>query len=84
MSISAKSRLYVSEGMPVTYVGTPNTCTYWQVVGVVATVEGNPIGSLSASMIVTDADGRAVNEYLPSTNDADVGKTERIKVAEGA
>ena len=84
MAITAKTRLYVGEGQPVTYVGTPNTCTYWTVVGVVAMVEGAAVGSLSSTAIVTDGDGRAVNEYIPSTDPADAGKIERIKVSEGA
>ena len=84
MSITAKTRPYVSEGMPITYVGTPNTCSYWQLVGVVLSVEGTPVGSLSQRVIVTDDDGRAVNEYLPSVDPADAGKTERVKVSEGA
>lgn len=84
MSITAKTRLYVSEGQPITYVGTPNICTYWNLVGVVAMVEGTPIGALAEKIIVSDNDGRATNQYLPSVDPADVGKVERIKVSEGA
>jgi len=84
MSINAKLAVYLSEGQPITYKGTPNTCTYWELVGVVAMVEGLPVGSLSEKIIVSDNDGLAVNQYIPSTNPADVGKVERVKVSEGA
>jgi hypothetical protein len=47
-------------------------------------VEGVPVGSLVETIIVTDADGRAVNQYIASTVPGDAGKIERIKVSEGA
>lgn len=84
MAINAKLRLFISEGQPITYKGTPNTCTYWELVGVVAAVEGLPVGSLSEKIIVSDNDGLAVNQYNPSTNPADAGKVERVKVSVGA
>ena len=72
----------IGNGTMVTYVGTPNVCTYWEVVGVVATVEGSPVGSLVHKILVTNADGVAVNQYISSTTPSDAGKTERIKVSE--
>jgi hypothetical protein len=74
----------IGDGIFVTYVGTANICTYWEVVGVVAMVEGAPVGSLVHKILMTDDTGRAVNQYIASTSDADVGKIERVKVSEGA
>lgn len=84
ITIPRSSTVFVDEGVLVTYQGTPNTCTYWEVVGVVASVEGAAVGSLLQSIIMTDANGFAVNQYIGSGLTADVGKTERIKVSEGA
>jgi len=72
----------IKNGTMVTYQGTPNVCTYWEVVGVVAMVEGAPTGSLVNKIVVADVNGRAVNQYISSVLTADAGKTERIKVTE--
>jgi len=74
----------IGDSVFITYVGTPNICTYWEVVGVVAMVEGAPVGSLITNILITDASGRAVNQYIASTTPGDVGAVERIKVSEGA
>jgi len=76
--------VYVDGGTLVTYQGTPHVCTYWEVVGVIAGVEVDPVGSMIEKIIMTDANGFAVNQYIGSSNDADGGKTERIKVRERA
>jgi hypothetical protein len=74
----------IGSGTFVTYEGTANICTYWEVVGVVAMVEGAPVGSLIHSLLVTDDSGRAVNQYIASKSPGDVDAVERIKVSEGA
>lgn len=74
----------IGSGVFITYTGAPNVCTYWEVVGWVDPVEGPPVGSLVNSIIVTNADGRAVNQYVASTVSGDAGKIDRIKVSEGA
>lgn len=83
-SITIPKQPFVDDGVLITYIGTPLTCTYWEVVGVVSEVEGSPIGSLLHSIIVADANGRAVNQYKVSTTNANAGKIERIKVSESA
>lgn len=75
---------YISDGVLVTYVGTPNICTYWEVVEFLDPGEGPGLGSMIHKILMTDADGRAVNQYIASTSDGDIGKVERIKVSEGA
>lgn len=74
----------VGSGAVITYTGAPNECSYWEVVGVVAEVEGAPTGSLLHSILVTDNDGHATNQYIASTSDGDAGSEERVKVTEGA
>jgi len=74
----------IGESIFITYTGTPNACTYWEVVGVVAEVEGAPVGSLVSGILVADANGYAVNQYLASSTPGDVGAIERIKVSESA
>lgn len=83
-SITIPKSPSIGDGSFITYVGTANICTYWEVVGVVSMVEGAPVGSLVEKILITDADGRAVNQYIASTIPGDAGKTERIKVSEGA
>jgi len=83
-SITIPKSPSIGDGVFITYVGTANICTYWEVVGVVSMVEGAPVGSLVEKILVTDVDGRAVNQYIESTTPGDVGKTERIKVSECA
>jgi len=76
--------VFVDEGVLVTYQGTPNICTYWEVVSWADPVEGVPLGSLTHSIIMSDANGFAVNQYTGSGSDGDAGAIERIKVSEGA
>ncbi|MHC4238550.1 MAG: hypothetical protein ACYSUC_02160 [Planctomycetota bacterium] len=83
-SITIPKKPLIGDGVFITYIGTPNICTYWEVVSWVDPVEGVPVGSLVETIIVTDADGRAVNQYIASTVPGDAGKIERIKVSEGA
>ena len=75
-------RIYVDGGALVTYQGTPHVCTYWEVVGVIAGVEGAPTGTLLEKILMTDANGFAVNQYIGSADEADAEKIERIKVSE--
>lgn len=82
--VTISSNPLISGSTTVTYVGTPNVCSYWEVVGVIAEVEGSPVGSVIDKILLTNADGVAVNQYVASTTAGDVGKTERIKVSEGA
>ncbi len=74
---------FISGGVPITYVGTPNICTYWEVVEFLDPGEGPGLGSLIHKILITDASGRAVNQYIASTTPGDAGKVERIKVSEG-
>ena len=74
----------IKNGTTVTYLGTPNVCTYWEVVGVVAMVEGAPTGSIVNKIVVADVNGLAVNSYIASILSGDAGTTERIKVTERA
>ena len=83
-NVTIASNPIISGSTPVTYVGTPNVCSYWEVVGVIAEVEGAPVGSVIEKILLTNADGIAVNQYVASTIAGDAGKTERIKVSEGA
>ena len=83
-SITIPKSPSIGDGVFITYVGTANVCSYWEVVGVVAMVEGAPVGNLVEKILITDADGRAVNQYVASTVPGDAGKLERIKVSEGA
>lgn len=82
--ITVPKQPFISDGVVVTYKGTPNTCTYWEVVGVNNIIEGAAVGSIIQPILMTDGNGYAVNQYIASTNPADAGKTERIKVREGA
>lgn len=74
----------IGETVFVTYLGTPNACTYWEVVEFLDPGEGAPTGSLVFGILVADANGYAVNQYTASSTPGDVGKTERIKVSESA
>lgn len=84
ITIPRSGSVFVDEGVLITYQGTPNTCTYWEVVGVSGMSEIAPSGSLVHSILMTDANGFAVNQYIGSGLDGDAGKVERIKVSEGA
>jgi hypothetical protein len=84
ITIPRCSSVFVDEGVLVTYQGTPNICTYWEVVSWVDPTEGTPKGSLVHSILVTDDNGFAVNQYIGSGSDGDAGLIERIKVSEGA
>ena len=79
-----QSRIFVDGGTLVTYQGTPSVCTYWEVVGISGMSEVSPVGSLVEKIVMADANGFAVNQYIGSSDDLDAGKTERIKVKEGA
>ena len=83
-SITIPKKPFVGDGVFITYIGTPNICTYWEVVGWVDPSEVAAVGSLVQKIVMTNADGRAVNQYTASTNPVDAGKIERIKVSEGA
>ncbi len=74
----------IGGGKLITYKGTPNTCAYWEVVGVVGASETTGVGSLVESITVTDINGFSVNRYIASTDASDAGKVERIKVSERA
>ncbi len=80
-SVTIASNPLISGSTHVTYIGTPNVCSYWEVVGVVAEVEGAPVGSVIEKILLTDADGIAVNQYVASTTEGDAGKTERTKMS---
>jgi hypothetical protein len=76
--------VFVDEGLLVTYQGTPNICTYWEVVGFADPAEVAAVGTLVHKILVTDNNGFAVNQYIGSNSDGDAGLVERIKVSEGA
>ena len=76
--------VFVDEGILITYQGTPNLCTYWEVVGWADPVETTAIGTLVHKILMTDANGFAVNQWIGSSSDGDAGLIERIKVSEGA
>lgn len=84
MTLTIPKKPGIGDGMFVTYKGTPNTSTYWELVEVQGAVEATALGSLSKTIVLTDSNGFAVNQYFASQNAADAGKTERIKVREGA
>ena len=63
----------INDGMQVTYEGAPFICTYWEVIA-------GGSGSLSESILVTDANGRATNQYTSSTSPGDVGTSVTIRV----
>lgn len=84
MTITLPKKIGVGDGMYVTYKGTPNTCSYWELVQVQGTLETTGLGSLAKALIVTDSNGFAVNQYFAPASALDAGKTERIKVREGA
>jgi hypothetical protein len=63
----------INDGMQVTYQGDPGICTYWEVVA-------GGSGSLSESILITDLNGVAVNQYTSSTSPGDIGTTVTIKV----
>jgi hypothetical protein len=84
LTITRCGTVFVDEGLLVTYQGTPNTCTYWELVGFDDPSEVAAVGSLVHKILVTDANGFAVNQYIGPSVDGDAGKVERIKVREGA
>lgn len=83
-TLTITKKVGIGDGMFITYKGTPNICTHWEVLEVVGTSEQAGLGTLSKQKIVTDKNGFAVNQYFAPTNAGDAGKTERIKVHEGA
>lgn len=84
LTIPRCSLVFVDEGVLVTYQGTANICTYWEVVSWADPTEGVPLGTLVHGILVTDANGFAVNQYIGSGLDVDAGFIERIRVYEGA
>ena len=72
-TVTAQKNPSINDGMQVTFEGDPNICTYWE-------IDAGGVGSLSDTILVTDADGRATNQYTSSTLLADVGKTVTIRV----
>jgi hypothetical protein len=83
-SITVSRQPFIGDGIFVTYLGTPNVCTYWEVFSWNDPVEGAPLGSLVEKILRTDANGLAVNQYIASSTPGDAGQIERIKVSEGA
>lgn len=63
----------INDGMQVTFQGDPGICTYWEIVA-------GGSGSLSQSIIVTDINGVATNQYTSSTLIGDIGTSVTIKV----
>ena len=63
----------INDGMQVTFQGSPNICTYWE-------IDAGGVGSLADIILVTDANGIAVNQYTSSTSPGDIGTTVTIRV----
>ena len=63
----------INDGMQVTYQGDPGICTYWEVVA-------GGSGSLKDSILVTDGNGIATNQYTSSTSPGDIGTNVTIRV----
>jgi hypothetical protein len=63
----------INDGMQVTYQGNPGVCTYWEIVA-------GGSGSLSDSILVTDDNGIATNQYTSSTSPGDIGTDVTIRV----
>jgi hypothetical protein len=72
-TVTVQKEPTINDGMQVTFEGDPNICTYWE-------IDAGGVGSLSDSILMTDANGIAVNQYTSSTLDADIGKTVTIRV----
>jgi hypothetical protein len=72
-TVTVQKQPSINDGMQVTFEGDPNICTYWE-------IDAPVVGSLAHSILVTDNDGRAVNQYTSSTLEADIGKTVTIRV----
>jgi hypothetical protein len=58
-SITVSRQPFIGDGIFVTYLGTPNVCTYWEVFSWNDPVEGAPLGSLVEKILRTDANGLA-------------------------
>jgi hypothetical protein len=63
----------INDGMQITFQGDPDICTYWEVVA-------GGSGSLLESILVTDLNGVATNQYTSSTDPGDIGTDVTIKV----
>jgi hypothetical protein len=72
-TVTVQKQPSINDGMQVTFEGDSGICTYWE-------IDAGGVGSLSETIIVTDGNGIAVNQYTSSTNPADVGKTVTIRV----
>jgi hypothetical protein len=72
-TVTVQKQPSINDGMQVTFEGDPFICTYWE-------IDAGGVGSLSDTILLTDADGIAVNQYTSSTLLADVGKTVTIRV----
>lgn len=72
-TVTVQKQPSINDGMQVTFQGDPFICTYWE-------IDAPIVGSLSESILVTDADGIATNQYTSSTLIGDVGKTVVIRV----
>lgn len=83
-SIVQASSVEIKGGTLLTFIGTPNKCAYWEVVGWNGASETVPVGTLVESITVNDGNGFSVNSYISSTSSLDAGKIERIKVTESA
>ena len=71
--VTVQKQPSINDGMSVTFEGDPNICTYWE-------IDAGGVGSLSETIMVTDANGIAVNQYTSSILLGDVGKTVTIRV----
>ena len=72
-TVTVQKQPSINDGMSVTFEGDPGICTYWE-------IDAGGVGSLSETIIITDANGIAVNQYTSSTMIGDVGKTVTIRV----
>ena len=72
-TVTVQKQPSINDGMSVTFEGDPGICTYWE-------IDAGGVGSLSETIIITDANGIAVNQYTTSTMIGDVGKTVTIRV----
>ncbi len=71
--VTAQKNPSINDGMQVTFEGDPGICTYWE-------IDAGGVGSLAQIIIVTNANGIAVNQYTSSTDPGDIGKTVTIRV----
>jgi hypothetical protein len=72
-TVTVQKQPSINDGMQVTFEGDPGICTYWE-------IDAGGVGSLSDIILLTDANGVAVNQYTSSTDPADIGKTVTIRV----